>query len=113
MRRLRRKRRKMRQRARQHELIRFADPWKMEGEDDGDWEVFEEIVDYWDDGDGDYTAEAAAAFEKELAEFEAAESDMSHVSMSDSQAKSEMSSSATNVDLSNWFLVTFPVWYLS
>lgn len=62
----------------------MADPWKMEGEDDGDWEVLEEIVDYWDDGDGDDTAKAAAAFEKELAEFEGNLSSANHyVSVSD------------------------------
>ena len=117
MRRLRRKRRKMRQRARNQEQLQLADPWKIgdgDGDDGGDWEVFEEIIDYWDDGDGDDTVEAAAAFEKELAEFEAGESGMAHVTMLDNQDQDEtgMSSSATIVDLSKWFLVTSPIWYL-
>lgn len=111
MRRLRRKRRKMRQRARQQALVQMADPWKVEGGDNDDWEVLEEIVDYWDDGDGDDTAAAAVAFEKELAEFEAAEPYMSHVSRSDIPGETENSSSAI-ADVSKWFLLTLFIGHL-
>ena len=115
MRRLRRKRRKMRQR--QQALVRTADPWEMEDKDDGNnWDVEEEeIIDIFDWEDGDDIEEAAAAFEEEVAEFEAAVSALSDVAMSDASERTEMSSSATIASVSTaWFLlVTFPIWYLN
>lgn len=84
----------------------------MEDKDDGnDWDVKEEeIIDIfdWDDGD------AAAAFEEEVAEFQAAASALSDVAMSGASEKTEISSSATIASVSTWFLlVTFPIWYLN
>lgn len=116
MRRLRRKRRKMRQRARQQALVRTADPWEMEDKDDGnDWDVEEEeIIDIFDWDDGDDPEEAAAAFEEEVAEFEAAVSALSDVAMSDASETTEFGSSAAIASVSTWFLlVTFPIWYLN
>jgi hypothetical protein len=118
MRRLRRKRRKMRQRARQQALVRTADPWEMKDKDDGnDWDVEEEeIIDFFDWEDGDDLEEAAAAVEKQFAEFEAAVSALSDtdIAMSDTSVTTETSSSAAIASVSSWFLlVTFPIWYLN
>eukprot|EP00985_Skeletonema_marinoi_P012539 scaffold6063_cov191-Skeletonema_marinoi.AAC.12 len=110
MRRLRRKRRKMRQRARQQALVRTADPWEMEDKDDGnDWDVEEEeIIDIFDWDDEDDPEEAAAAFEEEVAEFEAAVSALSDVAMSDASETTEFGSSAAIASVSTWFLLVDP-----
>ncbi len=120
MRRLRRKRRKMRQRARQQSLVRVADPWDMgDGVDAGDdGEVIEEeIIDYffdWDDEDEDDAADVAAAIAEDFVEFEAAVSALSNISMTDaSDTDIRISSSAPIATVSKWFLVSLPIWYLN
>ncbi|KAK1746021.1 hypothetical protein QTG54_003945 [Skeletonema marinoi] len=97
---------------------RRPDPWEMEDKDDSnDWEVEEEeIIDffYWEDGDD--LEEAAAAVEKQFAEFEAAVSALSDtdIAMSDTSVTTGTSSSAAIASVSTWFLlVTVPIWYLN
>jgi len=90
----------------------------MKDKDDGnDWDVEEEeIIDFFDWEDGDDLEEAAAAVEKQFAEFEAAVSALSDtdIAMSDTSVTTETSSSAAIASVSSWFLlVTFPIWYLN